>query len=93
MKFTPTSETARQEVLEYAKTQMTSDDARKFLAEQGFFTGNLWHIDDVTSLYNCSNEDAYKVLDMALTNEYIISQIWDSIELIANDLDLEENEL
>jgi hypothetical protein len=93
MKFTPTSETARQEVLEYAKTQMTTDDARKFLAEQGFFTDNLWHIDDVTSLYKCTDKDAYKVLEMALTNEYTMSQIWDAIELIANDLDLEENEL
>lgn len=92
MKFTPTSETARLEVLEYAKTQLTSDDAREILAKQGFFTGNLWHIDDVTSLYKCSSDDAYKLLDMALTNEYTMSQIWDTIKLIANDLDLEENE-
>jgi hypothetical protein len=93
MKFTPTSETARQEVLEYAKTQMTTDDARKFLAENGFFTGNLWHIYDVMDRYTCSEYDAYKVLEMALTNEYIMEQIWDAIELIANDLDLEGNEL
>lgn len=89
MKFNPTSDTARQEVLEYAKTQMTSDDARKFLAEQGFFTGNLWHIEDVTSLYECSDKDAYKVLEMALTNEYLMEQIWDTIYLVAEELNLE----
>jgi len=89
MKFNPTSETARQEVLEYAKTQMTTDDARKFLAEQGFFTGNLWHIEDVTSLYECSDKDAYKVLEMSLTNEYLMEQIWDIIYLVAEDLNLE----
>jgi len=89
MKFNPTSDTARQEVLEYAKTQMTSDDAREFLAEQGFFTGNLWHIDDVTSSYECSDKDAYKVLEMALTNEYLMEQIADTIYLVAEDLNLE----
>jgi hypothetical protein len=89
MKFTPTSETARQEVLEYAKTQMTSDEAREFLAEQGFFTGNLWHIEDVTSSYECSDKDAYKVLEMALTNEYLMEQISDTIYLVAEDLNLE----
>lgn len=89
MKFNPTSETARQEVLEYAKTQMTIEDAREFLAEQGFFTGNLWHIEDVTSLYECSDKDAYKVLEMALTNEYLMEQISDTIYLVAEDLNLE----
>jgi hypothetical protein len=89
MKFTPTSETARQEVLEYAKTQMTIEDAREFLAEQGFFTGNLWHIEDVTSSYECSDKDAYKVLEMALTNEYVMEQISDTIYLVAEDLNLE----
>lgn len=67
-------------------------EAKQVLKDAGYFTDNLWHIDDVTSLYQCSNEDAYKVLEMALTNEYTMSQIWDAIELIANDLDLEENE-
>ena len=89
MKFNPTSETARQEVLEYAKTQMTIEDAREFLAEQGFFTGNLWHIEDVTSSYECSDKDAYKVLEMALTNEYLMEQISDTIYLVAEDLNLE----
>lgn len=89
MKFTPTSETARQEVLEYARTQMTIDDAKKFLAENGFFTGNLWHIDDVTSSWECSDTDAYKVLEMALRNEWVMEQISESIYLIAQDLNLE----
>jgi hypothetical protein len=69
---------------------MTTDEARKFLAEQGFFTGNLWHIEDVTSFWECSDKDAYKVLEMALTNEYTMSQIYESIYLVAQDLNLEK---
>jgi hypothetical protein len=69
---------------------MTIDEAREFLAEQGFFTGNLWHIEDVTSFWECSDTDAYKVLEMALTNEYTMSQIYESIYLVAQDLNLEK---
>jgi hypothetical protein len=89
MKFTPTSETARQEVLEYAKTQMTTDDAKEILKSKGYFVDNLWHIDDVTSSWECSDTDAYKILDMALTNGWTMEQISESIYLVAQDLDLE----
>jgi len=68
---------------------MTIDEAREFLAEQGFFTGDLWHIDDVTSFWECSDTDAYKVLEMALTNAWTMEQISESIYLIAQDLNLE----
>ena len=88
MKFTPTSETARQEVLEYAKTQMTTDDAKEILKSKGYFVDNLWHIEDVTSYWECSDTDAYKVLEMALTNEWTKEQIFESIYLIAQDLNL-----
>jgi hypothetical protein len=89
MKFTPTSEIARQEVLEYARTQMTSDDAKEILKSKGYFVDNLWHIDDVTSSWECSDTDAYKILEMALTNGWTMEQISESIYLVAQDLDLE----
>jgi hypothetical protein len=89
MKFTPTSETARQEVLEYAKTQLSVDDAKEILKSKGYFVDNLWHIDDVTSSWECSDTDAYKVLEMALTNGWTMQGISESIYLIAQDLNLE----
>ena len=69
---------------------MTTDEARKFLAEQGFFTGNLWHIEDVTSSYECSDKDAYKVLEMALTNEFVMSSIWEAIHIAVEQLNIEK---
>jgi len=51
MKFNPTSETARQEVLEYAKTQLSIEDAKQILESNGYFVANLWHVYDVTSTY------------------------------------------
>jgi hypothetical protein len=43
----------------------------------------------VTSSWECSDKDAYKVLEMALTNEYLMEQIADTIYLVAEDLNLE----
>ena len=89
MKFTPASDTAKQEVLEYAKEHLSTDDAKKILERHGYFVANLWHIEDVTSSWECSDTDAYKVLEMALTNGYTMEQISESIYLVAQDLDLE----
>jgi hypothetical protein len=92
MKFNPTSDTARQEVLEYAKTQLSIEDAKKILESNGYFVGNLWHVYDVTSTYRCTNEQAYGILNDALTNDYTMTQIWDAIDSVAEDLNLEKNE-
>jgi hypothetical protein len=89
MKFTPASDTAKQEVLEYAKEHLSTDDAKKILERHGYFVTNLWHIEDVTSSWECSDTDAYRVLEMALTNDWTMEQISESIYLAAQDLDLE----
>ena len=69
---------------------MDTTEARKFLAEQGFFTENLWHVIDVTGTYKCTDEQAQQILKDALTNDYIMSAIWESIDSIAEDLNLEK---
>jgi hypothetical protein len=69
---------------------MNTAEAKKFLENQGFFTENLWHVIDVTATYNCTDEQAQQILKNALTNDYVMSVIWDAIDLIAEDLNLEK---
>lgn len=62
--------------------------AKEVLRNAGYFVDNLWHIHDV---YNVADGDiqqdqAEKVLDMALTNEWISEQIWESIQMSINIL-------
>lgn len=90
MKFNPTSETARQEVLEYAKTQMTKKDAMQFLADLGYYTDSLWSIEDVTDHYKCTDEEAYEVLRMVLSDAYIKSVIREAIHMASEQLNLEQ---
>lgn len=87
MKFTPASETARQEVLEYAKTQLTIEDAKQILESNGYFVANLWHVSDVMELYECEEDVAQDILYKSLTNDHVMEAVWDSIDYMAEDLE------
>ena len=90
MKFNPTSETARQEVLEYAKENLSIEDAKKILKNHGYFVANLWHIDDVTAwAYECDEDTAQYILYKALTSAYVSQAVWESIDYFADELNLE----
>ena len=68
---------------EYSKQQ---------LARQGYVLSNLWHIDDVKSIFKCDDDEAQDVLDSALSNEATMNQIWFAIRFHAEDYGLKEIE-
>ena len=75
------------------------EQAKAILKQHGYYVGNLWTIQDVTDRYDCTDEQAYDVLDTALNNEATMEQIFyaisdacdcENIELIEDDDDEEE---
>lgn len=65
---------------------MTVEQAKAVLRENGFFVDNLWHIDDVKLNYDCeSDEQAQAILDGALTNDATMQQIWEAIDVYAEE--------
>jgi hypothetical protein len=88
MAFYPASEADKREVLEFAKEHLTINDAKKILENHGFFVDNLWHINDIKCNYKCSEDKAQEILYNALTNEYVMQAIWDSIDYFAEDMNL-----
>ena len=89
MKFTPASETAKQEFLEYAKEHLSIDDAKKILEKNGYFVANLWHVEDVTAwAFECDEDTAQEILYKALTNDYVMDTIWRTIDACAEDLNI-----
>jgi hypothetical protein len=68
------------------------DKAKEFLKSKGYFTYTLWNTDDVTMNYDCTEEEAMKVLERVFNNEYVIQQIFESIDIIANSLNLKPKE-
>ena len=70
----------------------TVEEAKAYLTEQGFYTGNLWSVEDVQDNYDCTEEEAQEVLDGALQNEATMEQIWYAINFHAEDNGLERKE-
>lgn len=62
--------------------------ARELLRSKGYFTDNLWTTDDVTENYDCTQEEAQQVLEMALTNDATMEQIWMAIDDACDHLEI-----
>lgn len=50
-------------------------EALDYLESQGFYVHNLWHIQDVQDKFDCTEKEAFTVLDDAVSGEWIIEQI------------------
>jgi len=68
------------------------EEAKKLLEDNGYYTSNLWQAYDVTSKFECSEEEAMDVLDMTFENSATYEQIWLSIDVAANELGLKDKE-
>jgi hypothetical protein len=68
------------------------EQAQEFLKEQGYFTDNLWHIEDVKCNFKCTDEEAQEVLNDVLTNDYFFEQTNNTIADTAREKGLEEIE-
>jgi hypothetical protein len=69
---------------------MNVEQARQVLKQNGFFVDNLWHVDDVKSKFNCTDEQAQYVLEKSLTNEATMEQVWLSIGVFGEMENLKE---
>jgi NAD(P)H-dependent flavin oxidoreductase YrpB (nitropropane dioxygenase family) len=76
----------RDEVAKLKEKLKDESTARAFLSSKGYYTENLWCLEDVTQNYHCTQEEARNVLSMAMTNEAIMEQIFLSIEYAADCL-------
>jgi hypothetical protein len=62
------------------------EQAKKTLRDAGYFTDNLWHIEDVKYRFDeCDDETAQTILESALTNELTMQHIFNYIDDIIDD--------
>jgi hypothetical protein len=62
------------------------EKAKKVLREAGYFTDNLWHVDDVKLRFQVfDDEDAQDILQHALVNDWTMEQIHYIINDIATE--------
>ncbi len=60
---------------------ISSEDLRQELQLRGYYTKNLWHVDDVMQNYNCTSENALEILDDVMQGEYVTSMVFDCIDI------------
>lgn len=65
-----------------------------YLKSKGYYTDNLWQIDDVQMHYDCTEAEAMRVLDDALTSDPAFTTIFEQIHNAAftNNLNKIEDE-
>ena len=78
----------RGQLIEAKKKLKDVLEARALLRSKGYFTDNLWTTDDVTQNYDCTQEQAQQVLEMALTNDATMEQIWFAIDDACETLEI-----
>ena len=57
-------------------------NAREVLKKHGYYSNNLWHIDDVTQVHPMSDEKAYEVLDRVMRGEGTVQCIHETIDIM-----------
>lgn len=63
---------------------MENADAIKFMESKGYYMGYLWHVDDVKSKFECTDEEAYEILNEVLSSDWLSERIYADIEDIAS---------
>ena len=66
------------------------DRAKQTLEDAGYFTGNLWQVDDVKNRFKCHDSEAQDVLDYVFNGERLMQIINGDIEDTARNFGLIE---
>tara|TARA_R110000751_G_scaffold263263_1_gene362561 strand:- start:212 stop:439 length:228 start_codon:yes stop_codon:yes gene_type:complete len=69
---------------------LTTQQLKEELTRRGYYTGNLWRIDDVQGRFEATDDEAQDVLDDVLQGSWIIEQIFECIDDCAKFNELKE---
>tara|TARA_R110002020_G_scaffold460290_1_gene678751 strand:+ start:976 stop:1203 length:228 start_codon:yes stop_codon:yes gene_type:complete len=69
---------------------LTTQQLKDELTRRGYYTGNLWRIDDVQNRFEATEDEALDVLDDVLQGSWIIEQIFECIDDCAKFNELKE---
>tara|TARA_R110000824_G_scaffold150950_8_gene321807 strand:+ start:1032 stop:1277 length:246 start_codon:yes stop_codon:yes gene_type:complete len=74
--------------MEFTQKANEVSKAKEILTKNGYYTGNLWHTEDVTSMIDCTEKQAEQILDSVFDGDRINNEVWESIQYIAQDMGL-----
>ena len=59
----------------YKNEDTSVEEAKQTLIDDGYYIGSLWHLEDVKSKFECTDDEAFDILSQCVDNEWIIEQI------------------
>jgi hypothetical protein len=59
--------------------EISSEDLMQELRLRGWYTQDLWHVDDVMHRYECTSQQAMSVLEKVLESNRIQEEMYDAI--------------
>jgi hypothetical protein len=63
--------------------------AKDVLRDAGYYVDNLWQVDDVRKKFkNVDNETCQEVLDIALTDDWLTENTWETICVVGTEVGL-----
>ena len=68
------------------------ENAKELLKREVYFVDNLWQTEDVMLNHECTEEQAQEVLLKAMQNEATYEQIWWSIHVTAESMNIKRRE-
>lgn len=68
------------------------EEAKQVLAKNGYFVAIMFTVDDVQNNYDCTDEEAFKVLEKVFQNKYVDQEISDAVKIIADSMNLKHKE-
>jgi hypothetical protein len=69
---------------------VSEEELRRELELRGYYTQNLWCIDDVLRHHECEVDDAQEILDKVMNCENVCEYIFESINYYAEEVLNEE---
>ena len=66
--------------------------AKVLLENEGYHVGNLWRTEDVCDRYDCTSEDAEKILEDVIESQYISEIIFEMIDEKAEEMNFKRLE-
>lgn len=78
--------------MQFTRRHNEIEKAKEILKKHGYYIHTLYHIDDVTSMYDCTDSEAMEIIELAIDNDGTANQIWENMRYFAEDMGLKEKE-
>lgn len=80
------------EIRKHVRSAELISQAKNLLEDNGYYVHSIYHVDDVTRMFDCTDTQAMQILELAIDNDGTANQIYENMIYFAEDMGLKEKE-